>query len=213
MGKTTFLTSALARAEAAGFLTHLVGAGEYGSGRNTEVVRGVLAALDAPAHTPPEHRLAVNELSGNSLDPEETALANALDPEARAQAHARALEALVATAGARQPRVIAIEDLHWCDAETTRVLCAVAGAAPQHRTVVIFTCRSGEEPTDLAWTALVRRGSLTSIDLGRLTDADATRLAERWSAGDPALIRRCVERAAGHPLFLVKMLEQLRDSG
>jgi DNA-binding SARP family transcriptional activator len=213
MGKTTFLGRALARASALGFPTHLLAAVEYGSGRNSEVVCDLLTALEASAHGPPEHRLALDEMQGNALDPAEAALAEALDPDARAQAHARALEALVAAAGARQPRVIAIEDLHWCDSETTQILCAVAGAAPQHRTVMVFTCRSGEEPTDLAWTALVRRGSVTSIDLGRLAEAEAVHLAARWSDSDPERVRRCVERAAGHPLFLVQLLEQLRDNG
>src|SRR5262249_5301739 len=46
MGKTTFLRQALAGAGALGFATHLVGASDTGTGRNTEVLRGALAALD-----------------------------------------------------------------------------------------------------------------------------------------------------------------------
>jgi tetratricopeptide (TPR) repeat protein len=113
----------------------------------------------------------------------------------------------VTRAGARQPSVIAVEDLHWCDDETTRVLCTVTAEAPQHRTVMIFTCRSGEEPAELAWTALVRRGSFTSIDLGPLGREEAAALAARYPQLAPELARRCLERAGGHPLFLVQLLD------
>jgi DNA-binding SARP family transcriptional activator len=207
MGKTTLLQQALARAREAGFVSHLVQVGTHGGGRNLEVVRGVLAALDAGGAGLEAHRLALDELRGVPLGAGQTALAAALDPDARAQAHTRALEALVARAGAQQPAVLAVEDLHWSDAETTRVLCTVAGAAPRHRTVVIFTCRSGEEPADLAWAALVRQGSLTSIDLGPLAPEESARLAARYPHLAPDLARRCVERAAGHPLFLLQLLD------
>ena len=134
MGKSTFLRAALDRARAAGFATHLVLAGEYGDRRNRRGgARACSARSRRPEHTPRPHRLAVDELLGNPLDSAEAGLADALDPEARAQAHGRALEALVAAAGARQARVIAVEDLHWCDAETVRLLCAMAGAAPSAR--------------------------------------------------------------------------------
>ena len=166
----------------------------------------MLGAVAAAEQTPTLHRLAVDELLGNPLDPGEAGLAEALDPEAREQAHSRAVEALVAGPGAGT-RLIAVEDLQWCDPETIRLLCAMAGAAPQHGTVFMFTCRSGEEPTDLAWAALVRKGSLTSIDLGRLADDEAARLAARYPQRNPELTRRCIERAAGHPLFLVQLLE------
>jgi DNA-binding SARP family transcriptional activator len=49
MGKTTLLRQTLAGASRAGFVTHLVNVGALGTGRNLDVVRGVLAALDADA--------------------------------------------------------------------------------------------------------------------------------------------------------------------
>ena len=207
MGKSVFLRHALDRARESGFAPHVMQAGEYGTGRNLEVVRSVLGALGAPERTPAAHKLAIDELLGISLDPTGAGVAAALDPGARAQAESRAIEALVAAAGIGQRRVIAVEDLHWCDAETVRLLCTLAGAAPSHGHVVVFTCRSGEEPVDLAWAGLFRKGSLTSIDLGPLTDQEAARLAERYPERDAELTRRCVERAGGHPLFLVQLLE------
>jgi DNA-binding SARP family transcriptional activator len=207
MGKTTLLRQTVQRAAAAGFATHLVQVGEYGAGRNLDVVRGLLDALDGQAEAPAEHRLALDELRGAPLDGREAALAEARDPAARAQAHARALEHLVARAGAGPRRLIAVEDLHWCDPETTRALCVVAAEAPRHHTLVVFTCRSGQEPDDLAWTALVRRGSFTSVDLGPLAGEEAAALAARYPDLPPELARRCIERAAGHPLFLVQLLD------
>ncbi len=192
MGKTTFLRQALAGARGAGFATHLVEAGDSGAGRNTEVVRGVLAAFDADG-AGRRRRTAWRCTScwATQLDAAEAALAAALDPEARAQAHVRAVEALVAAAEPGQARVLAIEDLHWCDAETTRILCAVA-RAPGTGTgwSRCSPAAPGEEPADLAWSALLRPGSLTSIDLGPLAPEDAARLAARYAArsrADPPL--------------------------
>jgi DNA-binding SARP family transcriptional activator len=207
MGKTTLLRQALQRAEQAGFATHLVRVGPLGAARNLEVVRGVLEALEVETGTPAEHRLSLDELRGTPLAADEAAVAEALDPAARADAHARALEELVRRAGALRPRVLAVEDLHWCDPETTRLLCTVAAAAPLHHTVMVFTCRSGEEPGDLAWAALVRRGSFTSIDLGPLDGVEAAALAARWVDLAPEAVQRCIERAAGHPLFLIQLLD------
>jgi DNA-binding SARP family transcriptional activator len=207
MGKTTLLRQALDKARGLGLTVYLVEASDAGAGRSTDVLRGVLGALDASAAALPGHRLAVNELLGEPLDAADAAMAAALDPEARAEAHARAVEAVVAAAGARQLRLIAVEDLHWCDATTVGSLCAVAAAAPQHRTLIVFTCRSGEEPAALAWPALLRRGSLTSIDLGPLAPEDAAQLAARHAGRDADVTRRCLERAGGHPLFLVQLLE------
>jgi DNA-binding SARP family transcriptional activator len=207
MGKSTLLRQALERAAAGGLGTHLVAASEYGAGRSLDVVRAVLEALEAEAGPSPDHRLPLDELRGAPLDAGAAAVAAALDPAARAQAHAHALEDLVARAGALRFRVLAVEDLHWCDAETARALCTVAAAGPQHRTVVIFTCRSGEEPSDLAWAALVRRGAFTSIDLGPLPREDAAALVARYPQLAPDVARRCLERAAGHPLFLLQLLD------
>jgi DNA-binding SARP family transcriptional activator len=207
MGKTTLLRQALEKARGLGLPVHLVEVNDAGAGRSTEVLRGVLGALDAGTLALPAHRLALNELLGDPLDAGDAAMAAALHPDARAEAHARALEALLAAAGARQARLIAVEDLHWCDAQTVGSLCAIASAAPQHRTLVVFTCRSGEEPADLAWSALLRRGSITSIDLGPLPPEEAAQLAARHAGHDPEVTRRCLERAGGHPLFLVQLLE------
>jgi len=207
MGKSVFLRHALDRAREIGFDPHVVQAGEYGTGRNLEVVQSVLCALGAPERTPAAHKLAIDELLGISLDPTGAKVAAALDAGVRAHTHSRAVEALVAAAGTGQRRAIAVEDLHWCDAETVRLLCTLAGTAPSHGHVIVFTCRSGEEPADLAWPALFRKGSLTSIDLGPLTDLEAVRLADRYPERDAELTRRCLERAGGHPLFLVQLLE------
>ena len=110
--------------------------------------------------------------------------------------------------GARQPRVIAIEDLHWCDAETMRLLCALAGAAPQHRTVVDLHLPLGRGARRSApgrrWCAGAR--SPPSISARWRAD-EAARLAARYPQRDAELARRCIERAAGHPLFLVQLLE------
>src|SRR6516162_4374112 len=54
--------------------------------------------------------------------------------------------------------------------------------------------------------------ALTTIDLGPLPSDDARALAEALIAANTAFAERCVERAAGNPLFLDQLLRHADES-
>ena len=155
-------------------------AGEYGAGRNVEVVRGVLARSTRGARAagaPAGGGRAAGQRARRRPRPR---WRRRWIPRPGPRPTPGRVEALVAAAGARQPRVIAVEDLHWCDAETTRILCAIA--APRRRSTGRWSpcspaARARSRPS-CAWTALLRQG-LAHLDRPRAAGARGRRPAGR----------------------------------
>ena len=75
-----------------------------------------------------------------------------------------------------------------------------------------MTSRIEGDPLDEAWRAQVSGAALTTIDLGPLPGDDARALAEALIAANTAFAERCVERAAGNPLFLDQLLRHADES-
>ena len=75
-----------------------------------------------------------------------------------------------------------------------------------------MTSRLEGDPLDETWRAQVPAASLTTIDLGPLPSDDARALAEALIAANTAFAERCVERAAGNPLFLDQLLRHADES-
>ena len=82
----------------------------------------------------------------------------------------------------------------------------------QHPAFLVMTSRVEGDPLDQAWRAEAAGTSLTTIDLGPLPSEDARALAEALIAANTAFAERCVERAAGNPLFLDQLLRHADES-
>src|SRR5262249_8624352 len=90
-------------------------------------------------------------------------------------------------------------------ARTVRSVKTGGGNGAASRTPVM-TSRVEGDPLDEAWRTEAAGASLTTIDLGPLPSEDARALAEPLIAANTAFAKRCVERAAGNPLFLDQLL-------
>jgi tetratricopeptide (TPR) repeat protein len=75
-----------------------------------------------------------------------------------------------------------------------------------------MTSRVDGDPLDEAWRAEAASASLTTIQLGPLPPDDAHALAEALLATNTTFAERCVERAAGNPLFLDQLLRHADES-
>jgi tetratricopeptide (TPR) repeat protein len=75
-----------------------------------------------------------------------------------------------------------------------------------------MTSRIEGDPLDEAWRAAAGAAPFTTIDLGPLPADDARSLAEALVAANTAFAERCVERAAGNPLFLDQLLRHADES-
>ena len=137
--------------------------------------------------------------------------ASELTPAARfAQSDAVAEE--LRTAAAAGPLIVVLDDLHWADSATVRVLAFVAATARSIPCLLLATYRADELPrADVA--ALARAG--TTLIVPPLDDDAAGTLLARSVGGDvtAAAAAAIVERSAGNPLFVWEYGQLLAATG
>ncbi len=135
--------------------------------------------------------------------------------EVEAHAVARGTLGVVRALSARGPFLLAIDDVHWLDAPTTRVLLFVLRRVADEAIRLVATRRVGEaeEWRDTLARALpddrhsqLRLDPLTVDEVAALLDA---RLALRLPR--PALVR-LHRRSEGNPLFALELGRALRDA-
>ena len=133
------------------------------------------------------------------------------DPEAaRFRFVATASEAVLESAE-RDALVVVLEDLHWADETSLRLLRHLAGELHRSRLLVVGTYRDPAGPDaarlDASLPELLRWPSTSTLRLGPLTEddvraylggaapvADAARAAHRRSGGNPLYLRAVVRR-------------------
>ena len=133
--------------------------------------------------------------------------------------HAReTLAREVTSRSSYQPVLLVLDDLHWADTATLKVLRhLVSSAAPGHRLAVVVTRRRLPEPTgDLAEVGEeLARHHVTRLDLVGLTLEEAQGLvAAAASTAVPAeVVADWHLRSGGNPYFLVELARlDARDS-
>jgi tetratricopeptide (TPR) repeat protein len=75
-----------------------------------------------------------------------------------------------------------------------------------------MTSSTEAEPLDEDWPGVTRGARLIKMDLGPLSREEALGLAAALANASPSLVARCVERAAGNPLFLTHLVYQASES-
>ena len=134
------------------------------------------------------------------------ALYDAMDSATRSRGARETVAALVRQASTLAPLLLAIEDVHWADPATLDHLASLADAAAACRAILVMTSRIEGDPLDHAWRTSAGGSPLVTIDLGPLRASEATALAETYLDAHSEVARRCIERAAGNPLFLDQLL-------
>jgi tetratricopeptide (TPR) repeat protein len=90
----------------------------------------------------------------------------------------------------------------------------IAGATRQAPVQLVVTLRPENDPIDDTWIALAEEPEVTRLTLKPLDAEDALKLAQGLT--DPPgeeMIRACIARAEGNPLFLDQLLRHARDEG
>ena len=112
------------------------------------------------------------------------------------------------------PVVLAVDDIHWADAESLRFFNYLAPRLDGLALAVLATTRSGEHITaDLARLAA---GPETAVLRPRPLSTGATvRLCERRLGTDvaPEFAAACREATGGNPLFLEALLREVSERG
>ena len=118
-----------------------------------------------------------------------------------------------AVLSARQPLLLLLDDLQWCDQETLEWLQYLFHFAPQARLLLIATVRVEEtspaHPLAAFLGALQREGLVTEIPLEPLTLPETTSLAEYLLGGqlDPGMGNTLYQESEGNPFFVVEMAQ------
>jgi DNA-binding SARP family transcriptional activator len=116
-----------------------------------------------------------------------------------------------AVLNARQPLLLLLDDLQWCDNETLEWLHYLLRFDKSARLLLIGTVRAEEitpgHPLAAFLGTLQRDGMVTEIALGPLDTAETTSLAEHVLGHplEPAMIDQLYAETEGNPLFVVEM--------
>jgi len=112
-----------------------------------------------------------------------------------------------------RPRLLIIDDLQWCDAETIELIGFVIRSRQTAPVLIVGTVRSEEiqqhHPLVGLVDALAHDQAVTTVPLDRLDEAATATLAARLRAEDtidPKLAARLWSETEGNPLFVIEAL-------
>src|SRR5919108_3828210 len=112
-----------------------------------------------------------------------------------------------------RPRLLIIDDLQWCDAETIELIGFVVRSGQTAPLLIVGTVRSEEIPEHHPLIGLVNAlghdHAVTTVPLDRLDEATTATLAARLLAQDsidPELAARLWSETEGNPLFVIEAL-------
>jgi class 3 adenylate cyclase/tetratricopeptide (TPR) repeat protein len=231
IGKTRLVEAFQDAAAAEGFISHAGLVLDFGASTGRDAIRtlvrgllgiddraGVTEAGEAASRAIGAHGLVaeadavfLNDLLGLPQPDALKALYNAMDNASRNDGKRLTVAKLVEAASARTPRLLVVEDLHWADRLTLTHLARLTATVADCPALLVMTTRNEGDPLDRAWLAGAGASPLFTIDLGPLDPAAARTLAAPFLAANAALAERCVERAAGNPLFLEHLLRHAEE--
>jgi tetratricopeptide (TPR) repeat protein/transcriptional regulator with XRE-family HTH domain len=190
-------------------LTHLVcslaGVPVGAEQRNASHAPMAAAAL-RDLKLPGESLVFLQALLGVALDDEaQRARYAAMSDRERRDGLQSAICDLMLRQAITQPLLIAIEDLHWGDAQTLALLGRLMAATSDAPIVWLLTSRQEGDPLDAALRPNFP-AALSVLDLAPLRPREAVSLAAEFAGVDPAYRDACIERAQGHPLYLTQLL-------
>jgi len=175
--------------------------------RRAEVVAATIESGIVPASA----EVHLHDLVGLQPPDRLRVVYDAMDNETRRDGRLAALAALVRHYAGQRPRLVIVEDLHWARPPLLQALARIANVAATCPAVLVATSRVDGDPLDGRWRAAAGPVPLVTIDLGPLRPAEALDLCKSAVSADAARIERCVERAAGNPLFLEQLLRHAED--
>ncbi|HVH19981.1 MAG TPA: BREX system ATP-binding domain-containing protein [Myxococcota bacterium] len=121
----------------------------------------------------------------------------------------RRVEASLREDAAKRPRMLLLEDLHWADVDSLRLLQHLARRLDGCAWLALCTWRDDEpvgERRERALAAVARVAS--AVPLGPFDENEVATLVAHWSGQRPdaALVRAARQRSGGNPLFLCELI-------
>ncbi len=133
-------------------------------------------------------------------------LYDAMEPQARKEGKRAAVVEILVTLAKNNSVFIVVEDLHWADDITLDYLAKLTAVAAECPAIMVFTSRAEGDPIDTAWRARTGEAPIVTFDLSPLRKEEAVKLVSDFIDAGDSMAKRCIERAAGNPLFLKQLL-------
>ncbi len=137
-------------------------------------------------------------------------LYDAMDVQARKEGKLVAIEDMLVRLAARKSVFIVIEDLHWADSITLDYLAGFATVVAECSALMVYTSRAEGDPLDTTWRASAGETPIVTWDLSPLRKEESLEMVSTFIEASDSLVKRCIERAAGNPLFLEQLLLNVR---
>ena len=129
-----------------------------------------------------------------------------LGPEARRERNLDGLVTWVGALSARQPVVLVIEDLHWCDSSTLELVRRLIEGIGGARILAVVTARPEFEPP---WT---KHPNVHMMALARITDEESSAIVDSLATLPPETSDAVIRRADGVPLFIEELTAMIVES-
>ncbi len=153
-----------------------------------------------------DNRIFLNDLLDLKQPLELRTLYDAMDPQVRKEGKRAAIGQILKNLSVKNPVFIVVEDLHWADDLTLDYLARLTNTVAECPALMVFTSRVEGDPIDATWRAHTGEAPIVTWDLSPLRTEEAAKLVSNFIDASDSLAKRCIERAAGNPLFLKQLL-------
>jgi len=231
VGKSRLVDEFHAIASSRGFACHKGMLLDFGAAKGHDAIRSVVGSLlNLPVGASEDDRreavrhalaqgmveepqvLFLNDLLEVPQPADLRPIYDAMDNATRSRGKRETFCELLRRTSAIRPVMVGIENVQWADGVTLAHLAALAATAAEVRALLIMTSRLEGDPLDQAWRVASRGSPLSTIDLAPLRPEEALDLARQYVDVSAQFAERCVERAAGNPLFLVQLLRTAEET-
>jgi DNA-binding CsgD family transcriptional regulator/tetratricopeptide (TPR) repeat protein len=215
IGKTSLLAHAKARAQEAGFLVLSARGSELERAFSYGVVRQLFEPLLArlPAHDRVDLVAGAATLALPLFEPAGVAAEPAPDVSL---ATLHGLYWLTANLAARQPLLLAVDDLHSCDLPSLRWLAYLLPRMEGLQLLIVVGLRPGEPGADPAALGQIVSDPLASVIRPAPLSTDATTRLVRATLSpeaDDAFCAACHQETGGNPQLLRELMHEIAAEG
>ncbi len=175
-----------------------------GSGKRER--EAVLEQAETEGYVEQDNRVFLNDLLDLAQPSELRVLYDVMEQQTRKEGKLTSVVEMLTKLASRKSILIVIEDLHWADNITLDYLARLATAVADCPALMVLTSRAEGDPLDKTWRAQISESPIVTWDLSPLRKEESLKLATAYIDASDSLAKRCIERAAGNPLFLEQLL-------